>query len=252
MSPTWDELPIDPIVEYGTHFVCNLNASDPSGIESWWINNTVQFIISPTGSIYMTIELEPGDYPLTVYVSDRYGQTTQAELIIQVRDTTSPEWMIVISNQYLDYGADLSYQLVASDLSGISNWTINDTTNFDISDYGLVTNIIPLSPGQYDLLVSVYDPYGNELVATFSVFVSSQTTTAITTSTTPSTTITSITTEPTITETSTTSIATSSTNTSSTPITAPPTYIMILIVIGLGVGAGVVVVIIIIVIRRKS
>jgi hypothetical protein len=76
----------------------------------------------------------------------------------------------------LAFGEALSYQLTATDLSGIATWTIDDTTNFEIID-GLVTNKAVLAPGGYHLNVTVTDNEGNSASSTFIVAVLESTTT---------------------------------------------------------------------------
>lgn len=62
------------------------------------------------------------------------------------------------------------YQLTASDLSGIASWSVDDTTNFEITD-GLLTNRTTLATGIYDLEVTVTDNEGNSLTGNVRVAV---------------------------------------------------------------------------------
>jgi len=103
-----------------------------------------------------------------------------------------------VTDQHLEYGEELEFQLSAFDLSGIDHWILNDTLNFDISLTGRITNKVDLKSGTYNLLVSVLDPYENILSAEFTVFVAEvvTTTTTSTTSTTTSTTTTTTSTNP--------------------------------------------------------
>ncbi len=98
-----------------------------------------------------------------------------------VVDTTAPTWVSTPADKVVDYGDALSYQLTASDLSGIASWTIDDTTNFEITD-GLVTNRTVLALGVYDLEVTVTDNEGNSLSGSFRVAVVVSETTSPTTS----------------------------------------------------------------------
>ena len=41
--PTWVEVPTNQFSEFGTTFLYDLNATDLSGIDLWWINDTVRF-----------------------------------------------------------------------------------------------------------------------------------------------------------------------------------------------------------------
>jgi parallel beta-helix repeat protein len=236
LAPTWVEEPENQVVEYGSHLVYDLNATDPSGIGDWSIDDTVRFTIDSTGRITANFLLTPNTYSLVVYVSDIYGHTMGTLIFIEVADTTPPEWTTEATDQYIDYGVDFEYQLSASDLSGIDYWRLNDTSNFDISSNGWISSRDILEPGQYGLLVTVYDRYGNELSVAFTIFVTMATTFTSTTTTT----------------TTATSTQTTSTTTSPTSTTPPGPDIMIVIIIGIGIGGGAVVIIVIIILRKRG
>jgi hypothetical protein len=72
-----------------------------------------------------------------------------------------------------------SYQLQASDPSGIGQWQVNDTAHFAISSGGLLTNATTLASGRYGVTVTVFDIYNNPLSVSFTVTVQAQTTTTI-------------------------------------------------------------------------
>ncbi len=65
----------------------------------------------------------------------------------------------------------MSYNLNAYDISGISEWWINDTINFMIDSNGLITNRVSLSLGVYWLEVRAYDVYGRYCSKNFKVVV---------------------------------------------------------------------------------
>jgi hypothetical protein len=98
-------------------------------------------------------------------VSDSFG----------IEDTTAPAWVQAPADKVLMFGEALSYQLTATDLSGIASWTIDDTINFEIIN-GLVTSKTVLSPGGYHLTVTVTDNEGNSASSTFIVAVLQSTT----------------------------------------------------------------------------
>ncbi|NHJ14526.1 MAG: hypothetical protein EAX95_12675 [Candidatus Thorarchaeota archaeon] len=182
-SPTWIEEPQDQIIEYGLTLIFDLNATDPSGIGEWWVDNAC-FAIDWLGQVRTVGVLEPGIYGLRVYVNDIFENMLCTQLIIEIRDTTPPEWLSDVTDQYLDFGEVFEYLLAAYDLSGIDHWILNDTLSFQISQTGRITNKITLQPGNYALHVSVFDAYGNELTADFTVYVEEVSTTTTTTSTT--------------------------------------------------------------------
>ncbi|MFX1502901.1 MAG: SBBP repeat-containing protein [Promethearchaeota archaeon] len=170
-KPIWDDVPTDQIVEYGENLYYDLNASDLSGIDHWWINDTLSFSINDDGIISNIVSLSPGVYYLEVRAYDPLGNYCNATFRIVVLDTTIPAWDEVPIDQVIEFGEDLYYNLNASDLSGIDHWWINDTLSFSITDDGILTNIVPLSPGVHYLEVRAYDPYGNYCNATFRIVV---------------------------------------------------------------------------------
>ena len=169
--PTWDEVPIDQTVEFGDNLSYDLNASDISGIDYWWINDTIYFGKTDSGLIINIVELSIGEYHLEVRAFDPYGNYCNATFKIIVQDTTIPNWDEFPINQIVEYGDNLSYDLNASDISGIDYWWINDTIYFGKTDSGLIINIVELSIGEYHLEVRAFDPYGNYCNATFKIIV---------------------------------------------------------------------------------
>jgi len=151
-----------------------LNATDLSGLDQWWINDTTHFHIDQNGLITNNTFLQVGTYVIQVWVSDLLDNVQTAIFTVRVQDTTPPVWIIPPTNQMLEYGEILNIQLEAWDLSGISRWDVNDTEHFTISQNGLLTAKIPLSPGTYHIAVSVQDPYSNTQTTTITVIVVAQ------------------------------------------------------------------------------
>ncbi|MFX0063583.1 MAG: Ig-like domain-containing protein, partial [Candidatus Hermodarchaeota archaeon] len=83
-NPTWDETPTNQAVEVNDDFRYDLNASDTSGIASWWINDTVSFSIDSNGVIRDKGTLEIGDYWLEVRVYDPYDNYLSATFKVNV------------------------------------------------------------------------------------------------------------------------------------------------------------------------
>ncbi len=160
-SPTLVETPRDVILELGfSSFHLKLNATCPTFM-TWWVNNSL-FNIDNQGELISGI-LPIGEYPLTVVVSDIYGFGTSVSFTVIVVDTTTPSWVIIPIDQEVEYGRRVIYQVAATDLSGIDYWTVSDSVNFEIDEFGVITNSTILSPGSYPLVVTVYDPHGNNL-----------------------------------------------------------------------------------------
>lgn len=191
--PTWDQMLENQNIERGDYFVYDIDASDPSGIDSWWVMDSQYFTIDSNGVIRNNTPLIVGVYSVSVHVNDTMGNVLTGYFTLTVLDTTAPDWVTVPSDQVLEYDEALAYLLQATDLSGIGNWWINDTMNFAIDD-SLITNITTLQPGHYGINVSVSDIYDNTRSFTFRVRVNPSTTTTTTTTSTTTTTTTTTTT----------------------------------------------------------
>ena len=167
--PEWIEEPTDQIVEFGDSFHYNLNATDLSGLDSWWLNDTTMFTIDVEGIITDLVSLPVGKYGLKVWVNDTLGLTLMTTFTVTVQDTTPPSWIGIPSNKLVLSWRDFIYDLNAQDLSGLDTWWINDTVNFAIDGDGVITNATFLHGGLYGLRVFVNDTYNNILDANFTV-----------------------------------------------------------------------------------
>jgi hypothetical protein len=171
-GPSWDYLPINQVVELGSLFEYDLNVSDYTGVDSWWLNDSVQFSIDATGVITNNTFLGVGDYGVQVWVNDTLDNIQTASFTVSVHDTTIPTWVTLPSDQTLGYHEPFAYQISASDLGGIDNYWIDDTTHFAISSAGIITNTSNVLPsGNYSLEARAYDPSGNYCSATFTITV---------------------------------------------------------------------------------
>ena len=108
--------------------------------------------------------------PYTLYMESQSGTWNTLSDSVLVVDTTDPTWVTAPTDRVLVFGESFSMQLVASDLSGIADWAVDDDVNFEITD-GLLTNKTVLAPGGYSLEVTVTDNEGNSLSTTFRVAV---------------------------------------------------------------------------------
>jgi hypothetical protein len=196
-APVWTQVPETQHVEYGQTFSYNLNATDSSGIDSWWLGDDTYFSIDSNGSITERAPLEVGIYTISVFVNDTLGNTLSSSILVIVSDATAPVWTSLPMNQVISQDQPLDYQLSASDLSGISTWHVNDTAHFSIDSEGHLRNIVSLAPGVCWVNIAVSDIYGTDLSTSISITVSSSSTT--TTPTTTATTTTTTTASPTAT-----------------------------------------------------
>jgi len=178
LSPVWVHEYTDQLVEFDMSFNYDLDAIDPSGIDHWWLNDTVHFSIDSNGRVTNATYLAVSVYVLEVRVYDNFGNYASTTFKVTVQDTTSPVWLTVPTDQTLQYEEVLDYQLQVTDLSGIVHCDVSDTVRFSITDAARLTSIILLEPGEYEITVTVYDPYDNSLTATFTIIVQESTTTA--------------------------------------------------------------------------
>ncbi|MGB5909994.1 MAG: rhodanese-like domain-containing protein, partial [Promethearchaeia archaeon] len=117
--PIWNVVPTDQLLEYSEAFIYDLDASDPSGIDEWWLNDTIYFDIDGNGVITNKSLVSIGEYWLEVNVNDTYGNTLTDTFKVTVQDTTSPSWVLPPSDKTMEFGGSFNYDLDASDPSGI-------------------------------------------------------------------------------------------------------------------------------------
>ncbi|MBN2228630.1 MAG: right-handed parallel beta-helix repeat-containing protein [Candidatus Thorarchaeota archaeon] len=115
--------------------------------------------------------LPVGEYNVTLIVYHISGHWLMNQSTLTVVDTMAPAWTVTPQDQTLDYGESLSYQLQASDPSGIASWAVNDTASFAISASGLLTNATFLSPGVYYVEITVTDIYSHSVSVTIKITV---------------------------------------------------------------------------------
>ena len=116
-------------------------------------------------------ELPVGVYNVTLIVYHVSGHWLANQSVLTVVDTTAPTWTVTPQDQTLDYNVALSYQLQASDPSGIDSWAVNDTASFAISSSGLLTNATALEPGVYYVEVTVTDTESHSVTVTIMITV---------------------------------------------------------------------------------
>jgi hypothetical protein len=84
-------------ITLGESFYYDLNATDYSGIDQWWINDTVNFAIDADGTITNIKDLVVGDYGIQVNVNDTRGntKTSMFTLTIKARPVLIPLELII-------------------------------------------------------------------------------------------------------------------------------------------------------------
>ncbi|MFX0189095.1 MAG: hypothetical protein ACFE8A_15325, partial [Candidatus Hodarchaeota archaeon] len=168
-APIWVNEPVDTTLESGDSYSFDANATDPSGIKQWWINNT-NFNINANGLITNTSNLNVGVYWIRINVSDNYDNNLTKVFKITVEDTTAPIWVNEPVDTTLESGDSYSFDANATDLSGIKQWWINNT-NFNIDADGIITNVSTLNVGIYWIRINVSDNYDNNLTKVFKITV---------------------------------------------------------------------------------
>ncbi|MFC1728648.1 hypothetical protein ACFLZ7_04280 [Nanoarchaeota archaeon] len=161
--PTWDQTPSNQVVEYPTSLIYDVNASDNSAIDSYFVNDS-KFDIDSSGVITNATSLSVGIYSVNISVNDTSNNLLSILITITVQDTLAPTWDQTPTDQTARIDRVFSYDVNATDPSGIDQYFINDTTNFAInSSTGEITNATGLSLGNYSLNISVNDTYGKLL-----------------------------------------------------------------------------------------
>lgn len=82
--PDWIVGPSDQVINHGERLAVQFSATDISGVDSWWTNDTVHFTINETGYLTDNMELEVGNYGLDVFVNDTLGHNRNYQIRIRV------------------------------------------------------------------------------------------------------------------------------------------------------------------------
>ena len=98
VSPTWDQTPVDQIIQQGNSLNYNINASDLSDIDRYWINNTINFNIDGNGILTSTSQLEVGEYWLEIRAYDPLNNFCFCTLKITILQQNSPLDFIMFLN----------------------------------------------------------------------------------------------------------------------------------------------------------
>lgn len=171
IAPGLDHLPSTQYSEFAQTFNYELDVSDPTGIEVYWINDTSNFQIDENGRITNKTILPIDEYWIQIGVRDNCGNENNKQMKIIVQDTIGPTWTSDLSDLIVKSGNPFQYNITASDPSGIASYWINDTTNFQINSNGTVMNATALPAGIYLIQITVEDSFGNENLKTIKITV---------------------------------------------------------------------------------
>ncbi len=90
IPPTWTPEPTHQVIIKGDSLSYDIDASDPTGIDTFWLNDTSIFEISPDGLLYNTTTIPVGKYWLTVFVNDTFSNINSKAIMIYVQDPLAP------------------------------------------------------------------------------------------------------------------------------------------------------------------
>ncbi|MHA1959621.1 MAG: hypothetical protein ACW99U_05290 [Candidatus Thorarchaeota archaeon] len=82
--PDWIVGPSDQVINHTERIGVQFSATDISGVDSWWINDTVHFTINETGYLTDNMVLDVGEYGLDVFINDTLGHTRNYQIRIRV------------------------------------------------------------------------------------------------------------------------------------------------------------------------
>jgi hypothetical protein len=104
--------------------------------------------------------LVDGNYYFDSVAFDSMGASDATETRNVTIDAVTPPVFTTFANQSVLYGQSLGYQIVATDTSGVSCFTVDDTVVFAINCSGYLRNVSSLS-GTYAPTISVNDTVNN-------------------------------------------------------------------------------------------
>jgi len=88
--PEWESLiPNYITITEGESFYFDANATDYSGIDKWWIDDTENFTINQEGVITNNVVLSLGDYSIGIWVNDTLGNIQHDRLGLSVMPSTT-------------------------------------------------------------------------------------------------------------------------------------------------------------------
>ncbi len=82
--PSPIEGPIHITIRVGENVSAQYTSDDPSGIDHWGVNNTVNFAIDASGVLTNLVDLPVGEYIVQISVSDVHDHVTSIDVTITV------------------------------------------------------------------------------------------------------------------------------------------------------------------------
>lgn len=141
-EPTWNPEPVDQYVTFGEFLNFSINATDPSGIGIYFINDTTNFQVNNSVFIVNNTGLQKGFYYLTISVNDTYNNINTISIVIDVEGTLATITRITEVTQY-EGGENAVFTILLEDEDGESF----DGADCTLSIYeGGVTELVADSP----------------------------------------------------------------------------------------------------------
>jgi hypothetical protein len=153
-APKWNVTPTDQIIEYGDPFIYSVKALDLRTIY-YTVNDTINFVIDNNGFITNGSIIPMGVYTIQLNVTDNINIISNI-IKITVQDTIAPIWNELPQDQNVEYGDLFVYNIKASDLRPIT-YFINDTTNFNINNNGMLMSKVFLTLKIYIIKINASD-----------------------------------------------------------------------------------------------
>jgi len=173
LPPYFDEIPTDISQQNTTLISLDVNATDVStGIDSYFIDDETNFTIdSGTGLLTNNTVLAVHNYTINISVNDTFNHINSTIWRVNISaapvvDTTPP--IITLQNFTITVNNSFSQTITVTDNVGVDHYALNDTSVFNISQVGLITNVTALNTiNFYTLNISVNDTSNNNATGTF-------------------------------------------------------------------------------------
>lgn len=149
----------------GTNLTVNYTVSDNIAIDKCWMIHPDNSNISLSNCQNTTILLTAGSYSLQIWANDTSSNEILEEVNFTVRDITPPSVSIDLplndTSEYNPDGNNLSVNYQVSDIHGIANCYLINTTNDNISLPNCANSSIKVGLGHHTIKIIAEDNYGN-------------------------------------------------------------------------------------------
>ncbi|MHA1960499.1 MAG: hypothetical protein ACW99U_09720 [Candidatus Thorarchaeota archaeon] len=113
-TPIWfPEAPPDKTVERDQPLRYDLNATDPSGLDTWWLNDTARFEVDDEGVVTNRTSLDIGQYGVHVWVNDTLGYTLEGMFKVIVTETPPEDGDTTLPLDLIAVGVVASVTIIA-------------------------------------------------------------------------------------------------------------------------------------------